>query len=112
MFTELTEPAAARALTVTAPAIGSWRWVTSNASPCSRALMRGRSQTDTETLAIDPPLGTGTTLPIGMKSSSETRRGLEQGAMIRAVCPQRLNCLARCSTWPLTPPGRRGRKVR
>ena len=48
---------------------GSWRWMMSKASSCSIRVMRGRSQTDTETLPMEPRLGIGTGLPIGMNLS-------------------------------------------
>ena len=43
----------------------------------------------------DPPLGTGTGLPMGMKSGSSTLDGAEHGAIILTVCPHRRNWTAR-----------------
>ena len=47
--------------------------------------MRGWSQTEKETRAMEPPLGTGTGLPMGMKSSSSIVWGAEHGAITRTL---------------------------
>ena len=67
--------------------------------------MRGLSQTENETLAMDPPLGTGTGLPMGMKSSSSIDWGAEHGPITRTRWPHSRNCPASLLIWTDTPPG-------
>ena len=89
---------------VTNPAIGSWRCTTSNDSCWRSRLIRCRNQMDSDILAIDPPLGTGTARPIGMKSGSSIPSGAVQGATTRTSCPRRLNSPPRALIWSFTPP--------
>ena len=102
-MTDGTEDATLRTLTGTAPEKGSWTWTTSKASWSRRDLMRGRSQRDREILAMEPPLGTGTALPIGMKLLSDMLP-VEHGAMIRTSWPQLANWPDRPTMCSFTPP--------
>ena len=64
----------------------------------------GLSQIESDTRAMDPPLGTGTGLPIGMKLGFSTASGSEQGAMMRTVWSWLSNSAARLLMWSVTPP--------
>ena len=76
----------------------------SNDSSDKRDLILGRSHTDSEIRAMDPLLGIGTGLPIGMKLASSTLASSDQGAIIDTWCPDFLNCSDKLLMWVLTPP--------